>query len=77
VRIALFIFYQGDDLILECTYDSTQRANATVGGYGTSEEMCMTLLQFYPKTDDMVDMASFSFSCLPLRIEFDDSSCIS
>jgi hypothetical protein len=58
------LIFQDNDLILECSYDSTKQANATVGGYGTPEEMCMTFLQFYPKTDDMIDMVSL-FESIP------------
>jgi len=52
----------GDDLILECVYNSSQRPNATVGGYGTPQEMCTVFLQYYPKTDLMTDPSCVGFT---------------
>uniref|UniRef100_A0A914W9W3 DOMON domain-containing protein n=1 Tax=Plectus sambesii TaxID=2011161 RepID=A0A914W9W3_9BILA len=39
----------GDDLIVECTYDSTARDKTTYGGFGTDNEMCLAFLEYYPK----------------------------
>jgi hypothetical protein len=50
--------FQGDDLILECTYDSTSRDNVTTGGISTHEEMCMAFLQYFPKQPDISDSVS-------------------
>jgi len=52
----------GDDMVLECTYDSSQRNNATVGGWGTPQEMCMVFMEYYPKMDGMTDMSCMSFT---------------
>uniref|UniRef100_A0A914WP50 DOMON domain-containing protein n=1 Tax=Plectus sambesii TaxID=2011161 RepID=A0A914WP50_9BILA len=41
--------YPGDDIIVECTYDTAQRDKAAYGGYSTSEEMCLALMEYYPK----------------------------
>lgn len=41
----------GDALIHYCLYDTTKRKNITLGGYSTSEEMCVTYLHYYPKID--------------------------
>lgn len=41
----------GDALIHYCLYDTTKRTNITLGGYSTSEEMCVTYLHYYPKID--------------------------
>lgn len=38
----------GDDLIVECIYDSTERAGPTLGGYSTKEEMCLAFLLYSP-----------------------------
>ncbi|CAG0897729.1 unnamed protein product [Darwinula stevensoni] len=40
--------YPGDQLIIECDYDSSGRDSVTVSGFGTTEEMCMAFLQYYP-----------------------------
>lgn len=41
----------GDALIHYCLYDTTKRENITLGGYSTSDEMCVTYLHYYPKID--------------------------
>ncbi len=41
----------GDDLIMECDYDSSQRVNYTIGGESTREEMCLAFLLYYPRRD--------------------------
>ena len=35
-------------LCAECDYDSSNRDSVTVGGFGTTEEMCLAFLQYYP-----------------------------
>ncbi|CAG0897730.1 unnamed protein product [Darwinula stevensoni] len=40
--------YPGDQLIMECDYDSSNRDSVTVSGYGTAEEMCLGFFQYYP-----------------------------
>ena len=39
----------GDELIVECVYDSTERDTITYGGEGTYDEMCLSFLLVYPK----------------------------
>eukprot|EP00058_Branchiostoma_floridae_P005110 XP_002590598.1 hypothetical protein BRAFLDRAFT_123613 [Branchiostoma floridae] len=43
------IVQEGDLLITECTYKTTDRTQATLGGLGSREEMCMNFIQYYPK----------------------------
>ncbi|CAG0904386.1 unnamed protein product, partial [Darwinula stevensoni] len=40
--------YPGDQLIMECDYDSSNRDSVTVSGFGTMEEMCLAFFQYYP-----------------------------
>ena len=42
-------FLQGDDLILECDYDSSKRDEATYGGFSTREEMCLAMIEYFPR----------------------------
>lgn len=41
----------GDSLITECTYSTLERKKPTLGGYATSEEMCLAFVLHYPKTE--------------------------
>ena len=41
----------GDDLYLECVYNSTDRDYISWGGESTRHEMCFSFLYVYPKTD--------------------------
>lgn len=41
----------GDALVHYCLYDTRRRPNITLGGYATSDEMCVTYLHYYPKID--------------------------
>lgn len=40
---------RGDDLKLECVYNSMERTRFTFGGLGTSDEMCFAFLLYYPR----------------------------
>jgi len=40
----------GDDLILECEYDSSTRDQPTFGGLSTRDEMCLVFVLYYPRT---------------------------
>ncbi|CAH3115490.1 unnamed protein product [Porites lobata] len=51
----------GDALINVCFYDTNDRSFATIGGQSTFEEMCITLVMYYPK----VDLAKCTSSELP------------
>ena len=44
----------GDELSLQCVFDSTGRSKWTTGGPGTADEMCMAWISYYPAQDDMV-----------------------
>ncbi|XP_069507983.1 putative DBH-like monooxygenase protein 2 [Ambystoma mexicanum] len=41
----------GDAMLLECTYNTMDRANITLGGMGTKDEMCMAFLYIYPRSN--------------------------
>ncbi|XP_077707417.1 dopamine beta-hydroxylase [Canis aureus] len=42
--------YPGDVLITSCTYNTEDKNEATVGGLGTQEEMCVNYIHYYPQT---------------------------
>ncbi|XP_060804864.1 MOXD1 homolog 1 [Amyelois transitella] len=44
-------FMKGDILITECTYDTTSRDKPILGGYSTSQEMCLSFVLYYPRTE--------------------------
>ncbi|KAJ0174720.1 hypothetical protein K1T71_009828 [Dendrolimus kikuchii] len=44
-------FLKGDTLVTECTYDSTSRNKPILGGYSASQEMCLSFILYYPRTD--------------------------
>ncbi|CAH2092791.1 unnamed protein product [Euphydryas editha] len=44
-------FYKGDILITECTYDTTSRDKPILGGYSASQEMCLSFILYYPRTE--------------------------
>lgn len=54
----------GDALIHYCLYDTTKRTKITLGGYSTSEEMCVTYLHYYPKIDLEVCKSSIDTKAL-------------
>ncbi|CAB3380899.1 Hypothetical predicted protein [Cloeon dipterum] len=41
---------QGDELIMECGYQTINRTEPTFGGYSTKEEMCLAFVLYYPQT---------------------------
>jgi len=41
----------GDELIVDCWYDSSDRANVTVGGESSRKEMCVAGFLYYPAID--------------------------
>ncbi|XP_022123223.2 MOXD1 homolog 1 [Pieris rapae] len=43
-------FYRRDTLITECTYDSTMRNKPILGGYSATQEMCLSFILYYPRT---------------------------
>uniref|UniRef100_A0A8V1AHW8 Dopamine beta-hydroxylase n=3 Tax=Gallus gallus TaxID=9031 RepID=A0A8V1AHW8_CHICK len=46
----LVAVFPGDELITSCTYNTENRSNATVGGFGIMEEMCVNYVHYYPQT---------------------------
>ena len=38
----------GDQLITSCTYKSSDRTEAVLGGYGIRDEMCVNYVHYYP-----------------------------
>ncbi|XP_003941430.1 dopamine beta-hydroxylase [Saimiri boliviensis] len=43
--------HPGDVLITSCTYNTEDREQATVGGFGIKEEMCVNYVHYYPQTE--------------------------
>ncbi|MGH0120292.1 UNVERIFIED_CONTAM: hypothetical protein FKN15_060700 [Acipenser sinensis] len=39
-----------DEILVECTYNTESRKTATQGGLGTTNEMCLAFLLYYPRT---------------------------
>jgi len=42
--------YPGDQLMLECDYDTSSRTDPTFGGLSTREEMCLGFILYYPRS---------------------------
>ncbi|XP_065899415.1 putative DBH-like monooxygenase protein 2 [Dysidea avara] len=42
---------KGDEMILECVYNTGHRNTTTFGGESTSDEMCISVLYYYPATN--------------------------
>lgn len=40
----------GDELVVECVYDTSDRSRPTLGGYAASQEMCLAFIVHYPRT---------------------------
>lgn len=41
----------GDYLITDCAFETLGRKRPTLGGYSTKQEMCLSFIFYYPKTD--------------------------
>ncbi|ROT65945.1 putative dopamine beta-hydroxylase [Penaeus vannamei] len=41
----------GDALVMACEYSTKDRANATLGGFSISDEMCVNYVHYFPKVD--------------------------
>ncbi|KAG2469797.1 DBH-like monooxygenase protein 2 homolog [Polypterus senegalus] len=39
----------GDEIVVECTYNTTNRNNVTTMGLSTTNEMCLAFLMYYPR----------------------------
>ncbi|XP_077980021.1 DBH-like monooxygenase protein 1 homolog [Glandiceps talaboti] len=44
------IIQPGDDIIIECEYETMNRQSSTWGGLGTQQEMCLAFFFVYPRT---------------------------
>lgn len=40
----------GDELVVECVYNTRGRTKPTFGGYAASQEMCLAFVLHYPRT---------------------------
>ncbi|MBN3296421.1 MOXD2 protein, partial [Amia calva] len=45
------IIKEGDEMVVECTYNTKNRSKVTNLGLSTTEEMCYAFLLYYPATD--------------------------
>jgi Copper type II ascorbate-dependent monooxygenase, C-terminal domain/Copper type II ascorbate-dependent monooxygenase, N-terminal domain len=43
----------GDDIMVECSYDSYEKSKLTLGGYEAQQEICQATLVYYPKQEHM------------------------
>ena len=43
--------FPGDALIHVCRYNTMDRSNITLGGFGIRDEMCVNYMHYYPKTN--------------------------
>lgn len=41
----------GDDIIVECSYDSYEKSKLTLGGYEAQQEICLANLVYYPRQE--------------------------
>ena len=49
----------GDELILNCQYNSKDRNDFTLGGESTQEEMCLNFVLYYPRIDMPFCLSSY------------------
>ncbi|KAF6211921.1 hypothetical protein GE061_012438 [Apolygus lucorum] len=54
----------GDALIQTCYYNTMKRENITLGGFKTTDEMCVSYVYYYPKIDLEVCKSSISDDAL-------------
>lgn len=59
----------GDALVHFCLYDTRTRAKITLGGFATTDEMCVTYLHYYPKVD--LEVCKSSVDTRALASHFD------
>lgn len=43
----------GDEIVVDCVFDSTRRTTKTKFGEGTSDEMCFGFLAYYPAIEGL------------------------
>jgi hypothetical protein len=41
----------GDDIVVECSYDSFEKSKLTLGGFGAQQEICLATLVYYPRQE--------------------------
>eukprot|EP00794_Sanderia_malayensis_P020379 gene20379-22388_t len=54
-------FKAGDELFTFCHYNTSKRKYATVGGLGTTDEMCLNFIMYYPRVN-LTSCASVEYS---------------
>ncbi|XP_033106208.1 DBH-like monooxygenase protein 1 homolog [Anneissia japonica] len=52
------IFKQGDEFVVTCSYNTMGRTNITFGGEGTTDEMCVAFLYYYPRQPKLYNCLS-------------------
>ena len=52
----------GDFMVLECSYNTEALDKPTLGGYSLHEEMCLSIITYYPKTELGKSKISFNIS---------------
>lgn len=62
--------FPGDSLVHVCLYDTRQRKNVTLGGFGISDEMCVNYLHYYPKSELEVCKSSIDSEYLNKYFDF-------
>ena len=60
----------GDTLVTSCTYNTDDRLNITLGGFGFREEMCVNYIHYYPRVD--LEICKSSVAADELRGYFDN-----
>jgi len=54
----------GEALLTTCTYNTADRPNVTLGGFGFTEEMCVNYVHYYPRSQVEVCKSTISPSSL-------------
>lgn len=60
---------QGDAVTITCRYNTADRSKVTLGGYGIRDEMCITYMHYFPKTD--LEVCKSSVDSFSLATYFD------
>lgn len=60
----------GDALVHYCLYNTSDRVNITLGGFGTRDEMCISYLHYYPKVELEVCKSSIDDDALKQYFEY-------
>ncbi|XP_022668942.1 dopamine beta-hydroxylase-like isoform X1 [Varroa destructor] len=59
----------GDAVTITCRYNTVDRSKVTLGGYGIRDEMCITYMHYFPKTD--LEVCKSSVDSFSLATYFD------